>query len=170
MEINDIIPEETVLEKWPCVGQGKWSWEKSVCHSVYKDFLQGWWLSFVPEMLNEVDHILKTSNIYPYFFFGEVREKYGSLRVQFYFDDVPEEIISVENLQTVKDKLRSLFTEYTSKSYEVCAECGSSASVCTYPWEGYYCDTCKPKIDGRDIREYRVLENNAQHIRFGRNH
>ena len=53
-----MIFEKEAIEKWQCLKQGKQSWDmnnkEAVCRSVYKDFFEGWWRSFVPEMLDKI--------------------------------------------------------------------------------------------------------------------
>jgi len=164
------ITKEEAAKRWLSVEQGKWYWDKNKedkCYNVYNDFLKGWWLSFVPEMLDKLDIILSSTNTYPYFFFGEIREKYGSCRIHFFFDDIPETVISSEKLKEIEREIRNLFVYYTGVSYKVCAICGESATVCTYPWEGYYCNDCKPLFDGKDTMEYRSLETKDFNIRWG---
>lgn len=98
------------------------------------DCLVGSWQKFSPKIWKELKAILIEGNYLHDFYFEQIKEKYGTLRL--YYGSIPTKI---------SDKMYAWENKYKKLSEQVCIYCGKPATHYTSGWISYVCKKCASK-------------------------
>lgn len=98
------------------------------------DCLIGAWKRFSPKIWKELKSILVEGNYLNDFYFEQIKEKYGALRL--YYGPIPANI---------SDKIYAWEDKYEKLSAESCIYCGREATHYTAGWISYVCEKCASK-------------------------
>ena len=102
---------------------------------------EGWRKAFCPQIWDELKAILEKANYVDKFRFGQIKEKYGTLRL--YYDGVPEEIYA---------ELDEWEAKYEKLSAKTCIQCGKPAKYMSIGWISPWCEDCAKEINDTVIK------------------
>jgi len=130
------IPE--VLNKYPWLRvKNRWSGEIVEESDEYTEYdmmevPSGWKLTFIPDMIEEIDQLLKKANFVNDYTILQVKEKYGTLR--WYDGGFPS-----ANYQELQD----IINKYEEISAKTCATCGKFDDEVEFTDRGWVLPLCK---------------------------
>lgn len=101
--------------------------DKDYLYTWYDYIPRGWQKAFGKDLAKELKKALKEDGTYNSFDFYDIKEKYGTLRLDAY---------------SCTDKVDEILRKYEYLSYYRCQNCGKPIKYQTQGWIGYYCDKC----------------------------
>lgn len=140
---------KALIDKYPWLSLNRewfWSEEESEYNGYYKnveeDYMltwldmipDGWRLAFGLDMVEELDKEIKKWSCLDQFIIMDIKEKWGTLRV-----DISAEPVG-SNIHDILDK-------YVELSYDTCVMCGKKAKYFSRGYILPLCEDCKNKIN-----------------------
>lgn len=132
------IQRQQLINKYPYLQvRNVWTGDIIDTHEIAGEYSlpEGWFRLFLLTC-NEIYPILCQHNFLHEFYFLDIKEKYGTMRI--YTSGAPEQVLNIIDLN-------SAFSEY------VCQRCGSRATLQTTDWIASYCDHCSETIHDKKV-------------------
>ena len=128
---------QELLKKYPWSKSRGWDEEPGEQpYCMLEDIPDGWWEAFGEMMFEELDAALKAHNLVDEFYFEQIKEKYGALRM-YASPGVPE--------------ISNILDKYEVLSENICIMCGAVdvPNIAIGGWVSPYCKNCYTKITSR---------------------
>ena len=124
--------------------------DKDYLYTWYDYIPRGWQKAFGKDLAKELKKALKEDGAYDSFAFYDIKEKYGTLRLDAF---------------SCTDKVDDILRKYEYLSYYRCQNCGKPIKYQTKGWIGYYCDKCIVTIHKQNVKSSnRIRKRNKESL------
>ena len=101
------------------------------------------WYDLIDELCGKISERYKLEGKEPDIFIDEIKEKYGTLRVEYSHDNFSDDNGDPNKKAALENDIESLVDEYEEKSKTVCEMCGAPGKLREdLPWIQTLCVSC----------------------------